>query len=107
MIGLNVTAVSIILVAVFGLWVPISNHNGAVIVDWGLPCFQLNGVIWGGYSEHEYMHYEQQQERGDNAYYSSVVIPSIAANLFTTGYYMMTGIELLGYERYYELPWEH
>ena len=106
MVNIFISSVLIIGTAIAGVCfdVDIYNYQGAVVVDYGNPMFQLNGFIWGGVSEHEYGHYIQQGIYGDVKYYAKVAIPSIVA----TGWYAVK--KLIGYKNdariYLALPWE-
>jgi hypothetical protein len=79
-----VSTVLILFVAISGAIVgppAIEYISGCMVIDYGVPMFQLNGMIFGGYSDHEYGHSLQQREMGDVAYYASVVAPSVATNM--------------------------
>lgn len=74
--------------------------NGALVVEFWKPCFQLNGMIFGGLSAHEYGHYVQQKEMGNGLYYVSIVAPSVLTNILTIP---LGGI---GPTIYRNIPWE-
>ena len=77
--------------------------RGVLVVDYGVPMFTVNGVMFGGYSDHEYGHHLQQEERGDKTYYATVALPAVVGNIVQGFGYMRTGNRILDY---YSLPWE-
>jgi len=103
---LFISAVLIIATSFIGIVgdVDIYNYCGALTIDFGNPMIQINGILWGGVSDHEYGHYLQQQQMGNTEYYATVCIPSLLAS----GYY---GVRYLFENRgraevYLALPWE-
>jgi hypothetical protein len=82
----------------------IYEYGGAIVVDFGNPMMQINGILWGGVNAHEYGHYLQQQQMGNKEYYAKVAIPSLLAS----GYYGLR--YLIGNKgdakAYLALPWE-
>ena len=107
MITNAVTAIIIMVISIVGVTtgnVDIEYVNGSLVVGSGLPMFQLNGAMIGGYSEHEYMHYNQQQAIGDVVYYSCVAIPSVLTNMIAFSTYVISGV-YMSYD-YHSLPWE-
>ena len=79
-------------------------NRGVLVVDYGAPMFQLNGVIFGGYSDHEYGHHLQQQDVGDEAYYATVVVPSLLLNGYQLLDYLITENNHVSY--YHGVSWE-
>ena len=85
--------------------IDIYNYHGALVVDFWKPAFQINGIIFGGLSDHEYGHYLQQQILGNKTYYYSVAIPSMIANITTFGLGAIIGVDTAT-QLYFSLPWE-
>ncbi len=105
--GFAVTTALILGIAIVGMFIPpdISYHDGALVVDYGHPFFQLNGVIFGGYNSHEYGHYLQQQDMGENVYYVAVAIPSSIVNMIDVTNYLLTK-RCIKRATYMSFPWE-
>jgi len=102
MITHTISAVLILAVCIVGMFTPvdIDTQGGALVVDFGTPIFQLNGMIFGGYSAHEYGHYMQQRDIGDAAYYASVVVPSVLTNI-------VWGVAAVGFDTWLFRPDEY
>lgn len=103
-IGLSCTAILIIATCLSAICfdADIYEINHAIVCDFGIPLFQLNGMIFGGYSAHEYGHYLQQAEIGNEHYYIMIVAPSVIANIYDFIQYPITH-QLIDY---HSLPWE-
>ena len=104
-----VSAVSIIMVAVIGMFmgVDVSYHGGAVVATFGDQTdgwWCINGMIFGAYDDHEYGHYLQQREIGDMAYYTTVAIPSFAGSCAIVAKALLIGP--ISMTEYHRLPWE-
>jgi len=109
MITHAVTTVLILVISIAGAIspAPIEYVGGTLVVDYGIPMFQLNGVIFGGFSAHEYGHHLQQMELGDMVYYATVVLPSVAVNIAWALSAYVFDDPLFRVDRYYEIvPWE-
>ena len=106
--GLGVSAGLIILTCIVGMFVPVEfeNQGGALVVDFGLPMFQINGMIFGGQSLHEYGHYLQQNDIGNIEYYATVAVPSVTTNAIWLTNYIITGESLFSCDEYHALSWE-
>ncbi|MCP4300877.1 MAG: hypothetical protein GY783_09855 [Gammaproteobacteria bacterium] len=107
----------ILAICIVGMFAPmaLSTFHGALVVE--SPAlevvnkagqrkdisFQLNGVIFGAADRHEYGHFLQQQDRGA-AYYASVAVPSVVANMLRASIYIVSG-EKDAFD-YYAMPWE-
>jgi hypothetical protein len=112
MIGISthiISALAIISICVIGMVAPttIENHSGALVVRFvDEPMFQLNGLIFGKYHEHEYGHFLQQKDIGDLAYYTTVAIPSALTNIGMAVAAIINPYVFLDSDEYYALPWE-
>jgi len=104
MITTAISAVMIIATCAVGMFSPtqIEYTDGPMVINNGLPRMQVNGLIWGSYSEHEHGHYLQQQDIGDAEYYAMVALPSMISTVVKLVVYMVSGYEI----DYYALPWE-
>jgi len=100
-----ITAVMIIAIAFAGMLGADIRTNGQIVADFGMPLFQLNGVFFGGVSDHEQGHLEQQRSRGNREYYATVAVPSVAGNICDVISYLVLRDE---WDRtaYHRLPWE-
>lgn len=110
-VSLGISACLIILTAFVGMLVPleIESRGGALVVDVGSPMFQMNGIIFGGYSDHEYGHYLQQRDMTREEYLLTVAVPSVSANVVGVSYYLITGDHIgpdASNEEYRSRPWE-
>lgn len=80
----------------------------AAVVDFWKPMFQINGMIFGGLSAHEYGHFLQQQRLGNEKYYISVACPSLIINACSLAVLPFDNKDLKCEitEWYRSLPWE-
>ena len=105
-----ITTVLILITCIAGAIAPapIYGTGQVLVVDYGVPMFQLNGLVFGGYSSHEFGHHLQQQDMGDEAYYATVVVPSILGNLvWAVSAYILDSPICMVHEYYDFFPWEH
>jgi len=109
MITHAVTTVLILVISITGMISPtaLDYTRGVLVVDYGVPMFTLNGVMFGGYSKHEYGHHLQQNDMGDEEYYAAVAVPSVIGNIIwaTSAYIFDDPICMVKeYQTYF--PWE-
>jgi hypothetical protein len=85
-----VSTVLLLVVCITGVITPmdIEARDGVLVAnfcDMGL--FQLNGIVYGGFSEHEIGHSIQQRRMEDEEYYFCVAVPSVLSNVvYVVGY---------------------
>lgn len=66
--------------------------------------FALNGMMIGGYSDHEYGHHLQQSDMGNEEYYTTVAVPSLIFNVLMSIEPMES--RFVRKAKYHRLPWE-
>ena len=105
-----VSTVLILAVCVAGMvWdVDISYSSGAVVIKGAPFQFQLNGMIWGYDSAHEFGHLRQQQYYGDEVYYFLSFLSLPVSGIINASYRNAdTDQQRVGLiNLYYRRPWE-